>query len=118
MYLGRIVEVGPAADICHAPIHPSARALLSTVPGVTGIRVRLKGEPASPLDPPSGCEFHPRCPCAEPACSTDVPALTAVGGHHDRWAACPVMAPPTTGTSATPGTAATTEASATTGTSD
>jgi peptide/nickel transport system ATP-binding protein len=118
MYLGRIVEVGPAADICHTPIHPYARALLSTVPGVTGIRVRLKGEPASPLDPPSGCEFHPRCPCAEPACSTAVPALTAVGGHHDRWAACPVMAPPTTGTSATPGTAATTEASATTGTSD
>jgi peptide/nickel transport system ATP-binding protein len=91
MYLGRIVEVGPAEEVCAAPIHPYARALLSTVPGVETLRVRLGGEPASPLDPPSGCEFHPRCPSAQPSCSTSRPLLLPVDGRADRLAACPVI---------------------------
>jgi peptide/nickel transport system ATP-binding protein len=92
MYLGRIVEVGPAEQICGSPVHPYTRALLSTVPGVEGLRVRLRGEPASALDPPSGCEFHPRCPSAAAACSTDQPELMAIAGGDDRQVACSVVA--------------------------
>jgi peptide/nickel transport system ATP-binding protein len=89
MYLGRIVEVGSAEEICEHPVHPYTVALLTAVPGTGRERVRLKGEPASPMDPPSGCEFHPRCPEAEPACSESAPALAEFAT--DRMAACPVV---------------------------
>jgi oligopeptide/dipeptide ABC transporter ATP-binding protein len=89
MYLGRIVEVGSAEDICEHPVHPYTVALLTAVPGTGAERVRLKGEPASPMDPPPGCEFHPRCPEAEPACSESVPALAEFAPG--RMAACPVV---------------------------
>jgi peptide/nickel transport system ATP-binding protein len=77
MYLGRIVEVGPADEIVGNPQHPYTRALLGAVPGVGVVRSPLQGEPASPLHPPSGCAFHPRCDVALESCSTDaVPAIT------------------------------------------
>jgi peptide/nickel transport system ATP-binding protein len=100
MYLGRIVEVGPASEVCANPVHPYARALLSTVPGVEGVRVRLGGEPASPLDPPSGCEFHPRCPSALPGCATDKPELVMIDDRPDRLVACSVVLSSTVGSGA------------------
>jgi peptide/nickel transport system ATP-binding protein len=81
MYLGRIVEIGPAVDICSSPKHPYTRSLLGAVPGVGVLRVPLEGEPASPVNPPTGCAFHPRCPIALDRCaSTDV-ELKKVGGE-------------------------------------
>jgi peptide/nickel transport system ATP-binding protein len=69
MYLGRIVEVGPAEELITAPKHPYTQALISAVPGF-GVRpIAVRGEPASPLAPPPGCDFHPRCPLAVDACS-------------------------------------------------
>jgi peptide/nickel transport system ATP-binding protein len=69
MYCGRIVEIGDAEQIIAAPKHPYTKALLSAVPDV-GVQVPpMAGEPASPLAPPTGCGFHPRCPIAEPSCS-------------------------------------------------
>ena len=91
MYLGRIVELGPAEETCAAAVHPYTQALLAAVPGATETRVKLAGEPASPLRPPSGCEFHPRCPDARPDCSSAVRFLEPVDGRADRRAACPVV---------------------------
>ena len=85
MYLGRVVEIGPAEQIVTAHSHPYTKALLGAVPAVGVARSPLRGEPASPLRPPSGCAFHPRCPVALEACSSvDVP-LAALG---DRSVAC------------------------------
>jgi peptide/nickel transport system ATP-binding protein len=91
MYLGRIVEVGAADDITSAPRHPYTRALIGAVPGAdTGAMRRLAGEPASPLDPPSGCAFHPRCEAATAACATDEVALE-LDAFDGRSLACPVV---------------------------
>jgi peptide/nickel transport system ATP-binding protein len=79
MYLGRIVEVGPADEISTAPVHPYTKALLSAVPARGVERSPLRGEPASPLHPPAGCAFHPRCPVVTDACKTDSPVATMVG---------------------------------------
>ena len=93
MYLGRIVEIGPAEDICSSPKHPYTRSLLGAVPGMGALRVPLEGEPASPVNPPTGCAFHPRCPIARDGCAaTDVrlervgseTPLNRVGGHFGR----------------------------------
>jgi peptide/nickel transport system ATP-binding protein len=96
MYLGRIVELGPAEQLCRQPVHPYTQALLASVPALerqaSGDRVRLRGEPASPLRPPSGCEFHPRCPDAQPSCATVDAPLIPLGSATDRLAACPVHA--------------------------
>lgn len=83
MYLGRIVERGPVERIFNRPAHPYTRALLEAVP-VPDPRlrhkgVRLKGEAPSPLSPPPGCPFHPRCPFAIPACRDSIPPLEPVG---------------------------------------
>jgi peptide/nickel transport system ATP-binding protein len=91
MYLGRIVELGPSDEICASPAHPYTQALLAAVPDVARRRVRLQGEPASALDPPGGCEFHPRCPVAIDACSTTVAPLVALEGSSHREVACPVF---------------------------
>ncbi|MDB5512937.1 MAG: transporter ATP-binding protein [Enterovirga sp.] len=78
MYLGRIVEIGPTAELYGAPKHPYARALLEAVPKIEGGRAVFKpisGEIPSPLDPPPGCAFNPRCPLATDLCRAELPAL-------------------------------------------
>jgi peptide/nickel transport system ATP-binding protein len=84
MYLGRIVEIGDAEQLCVNPAHPYTRSLLSTVPSLERRHAApLEGEPANPLEPPTGCEFHPRCPIAVQACAEGDVALGATGdsGH-------------------------------------
>ncbi|MFN8039058.1 MAG: ABC transporter ATP-binding protein [Acidimicrobiales bacterium] len=73
MYLGRIVEVGPADQVVDDPEHPYTKALLASVPAAGVVRVPLAGEPPSPVAPPPGCGFNPRCPVAEAGCATDEP---------------------------------------------
>jgi oligopeptide transport system ATP-binding protein len=91
MYLGRIVEIATAHDLYASPLHPYTEALLSAVP-VTDPKARrkriaLQGEVPSPLNPPSGCHFHTRCPIRDlPLCSTKVPPLEQKRDGH--WAAC------------------------------
>ncbi len=81
MYLGKIVELGPAAQVIEKPLHPYTKALISAVPipdprrEATRERVLLPGDPPSPMNPPSGCPFHPRCLYAIPECSKIVPKL-------------------------------------------
>jgi peptide/nickel transport system ATP-binding protein len=91
MYLGRIVEIGGADEVCGEPIHPYTRALLDTVPEVGRVHVPLEGEPANPLDPPTGCPFHPRCPAALEACASSAVILEALDRQKGRRVACPVM---------------------------
>jgi peptide/nickel transport system ATP-binding protein len=69
MYLGRIVEVGPADDVIARPAHPYTQALVDSIPDLERESRVLPGEPASPLSPPTGCAFHPRCPIAMDACA-------------------------------------------------
>jgi peptide/nickel transport system ATP-binding protein len=71
MYLGRVVEIGPADDVINNPVHPYTRALVDSIPDLGRESRVLPGEPASPLSPPSGCAFHPRCPIAIATCSDD-----------------------------------------------
>ncbi|MGG5821815.1 ABC transporter ATP-binding protein [Falsiroseomonas sp. HW251] len=80
MYLGRIVEDGPTAQVFRAPRHPYTRALLAAVPGQGGKAAPLEGDVPSPIDPPSGCRFRTRCPFAEAACAQSIPPLE--GGMH------------------------------------
>ena len=75
MYLGRIVEIGPAREVLSEAAHPYTRALLSVIPvpnpRLRKQRVILKGETPNPIDIPSGCRFHPRCPLAAEECKVD-----------------------------------------------
>ncbi len=92
MYLGRIVEVAPADDIYRAPKHPYTRALLSAIPRPDPTRRRerivLRGDVPSPIDPPSGCPFHPRCPFATDRCKVEAPALRPVPGNPAHTVSC------------------------------
>ena len=78
MYLGEVVEHGPTAALFAAPAHPYTAALLATRGGG---RPPLRGEPPSPVHPPSGCRFHTRCPQAQPRCSVEHPELREVEGR-------------------------------------
>jgi len=81
MYLGRVVESGPASALFTAPNHPYTKALLAEVGKVVPRKrtfVPIKGEIPSPLDPPAGCHFHPRCPYAMPRCRESAPALREI----------------------------------------
>jgi peptide/nickel transport system ATP-binding protein len=85
MYLGRIVEQAPTEEIFARPNHPYARALLAEVPRIAPNRRRfesIEGELPSPLDPPKGCHFHPRCPFATERCRFEAPHLREVAPNH------------------------------------
>ncbi len=88
LYLGRVMETGPADAIHFDPLHPYTKALVSAEPDLKGDRrhVRLSGDLPSPLKPPSGCVFRTRCPHAIDACKQEVPALRDMG--NGRMAAC------------------------------
>jgi oligopeptide transport system ATP-binding protein len=79
MYLGRVVEISEAKMLLRAPKHPYTLALISALPEIEPEtkrkRIILPGDVPSPMDPPGGCPFHPRCPIAEARCQTEVPAL-------------------------------------------
>jgi oligopeptide transport system ATP-binding protein len=90
MYLGRVMELAKAKGLIGAPRHPYTQALISAVPVVDPAskrqRILLSGDVPSPIHPPSGCPFHPRCPVAEERCRREVPALREVSTDH--LAAC------------------------------
>ncbi len=97
MYLGRIVEIGPAQQVCRAPLHPYTRALLSAIPLADPRRMRVRdlrlteGEAASPLDGATGCGFHDRCPGRLPHCRSERPALRQIAPG--QYAACFLHSP-------------------------
>ncbi|OYU92661.1 MAG: peptide ABC transporter ATP-binding protein [Burkholderiales bacterium PBB5] len=85
MYLGRVVESAPVEALFARPQHPYTRALLAEIPRISGRRAQfsaIRGEIPSPISPPSGCHFHPRCPQAMPRCATEVPRLRGIAIHH------------------------------------
>jgi oligopeptide transport system ATP-binding protein len=90
MYLGKVMELGEAKAVCSRPTHPYTQALISAVPTLDPAsrrkRIILSGDVPSPIDPPSGCPFHPRCPIAETRCKTEIPALRLLS--EDRFVAC------------------------------
>ncbi len=104
MYLGEVVELGPVDQVWDAPAHPYTRALLAAMPSSDPDKRTetppISGDPPNPIDPPSGCRFHTRCPFAEPLCGNATPKLTALDtmGHE---AAC-YMAIPGSGHSRAP----------------
>ena len=95
MYLGRLVETGPGRGAVPGPRHPYTRALMEAIPdlGMTGRqRVPVGGEVPSPISPPSGCPFHPRCPLAESRCRAERPALLPAAGSAATQVACHAVA--------------------------
>jgi len=87
MYLGKVVEEGPAEEVFISPAHPYTKSLVSAVPVADPTirerdRIILEGEPASPINPPHGCRFHPRCPLSKPRCTEEEPPVLSVGSNH------------------------------------
>ena len=85
MYLGRVVESAPVDELFARPNHPYTRALLAEIPRIDQRRTAfntIRGEIPSPITPPSGCHFHPRCPQAFDRCSKEVPTLRGIAIHH------------------------------------
>ncbi len=86
MYLGKIVEIADKKDLFDSPLHPYTRALLSSIPvpnpALKRERVILKGDVPSPINPPTGCRFHTRCPFATDKCKAEEPALRELGTNH------------------------------------
>src|SRR5215831_3770783 len=97
MYLGRVVELGPVDVIFEAPRHPYTQALLASRPSMDPARridePPITGDPPNPIDPPSGCRFHTRCPFAELVCETTDPALATWHGVPSHIAACHLQDP-------------------------
>ena len=93
LYLGRVVELAPRDSLLATPLHPYTRALLEAVPEASPearpAQPSVQGDPPSPVAPPSGCAFHPRCPFAEARCRVERPELLAGAG--DRAVACHVF---------------------------
>jgi len=93
MYLGKIVEIGPKEEVFEKPLHPYTLALLSSIP-VPDPKAKLeriipKGEIPSPINPPKGCRFHPRCPYAQTTCSEQEPELEQIAPNHRAACAYP-----------------------------
>jgi peptide/nickel transport system ATP-binding protein len=107
MYLGQVVEIGPVDAIYEAAAHPYTAALLDSRPSMNPEQRRteppLTGDPPNPVNPPSGCRFHPRCAFAEPVCSVRVPVLAPLPCGH---AASCLMVEPNSGHSRAPRLAA------------
>ncbi|AOV17672.1 peptide ABC transporter ATP-binding protein [Acidihalobacter aeolianus] len=86
LYLGRVVELAPARTLLAAPRHPYTASLLEALPRLDRKAeddyAPARGEPPSPVNPPSGCAFHPRCPAAQAVCANERPALSAAGSTH------------------------------------
>ena len=92
LYLGRLIEIAPRAELFATPSHPYTQALLAAVPRIGRFRVRtghaIKGEMPSPLAPPPGCVFHPRCPKVQAVCRELPPSLEPAPGRPNQRAAC------------------------------
>ncbi len=92
MYLGKMVELADRVELYQNPRHPYTQALMSAIPipdpSIKRERVILEGDVPSPLDPPSGCRFHPRCPVAMDVCSQDTPPLRPISDNEEHLAAC------------------------------
>ena len=91
MYAGRLVELGPTADVFSRPRHPYTYLLLRSTPSVTGPRrmlAPLEGEPPNLVDPPTGCRFHPRCPFADQRCREENPPMKVIDPHSGYGVAC------------------------------
>jgi oligopeptide transport system ATP-binding protein len=86
MYLGRIMELAPTRELYQSPLHPYTRALLAAIPVLDPVtrrpKLRLPGDVPSPVNPPPGCPFHPRCPEASESCQESEPKLTEVSPGH------------------------------------
>jgi len=92
MYMGKTVELAEIGELFRNPLHPYTKALLSAIPipnpTIKRKRIILKGDVPTPINPPSGCRFHPRCDYLKPTCKKIEPELINVGGRHEHFVSC------------------------------